>query len=244
MNYNFDTDMDLEWAADQLRRAQNVGSSLPDTPIRRVTPALNRSTKGSSMDPSVSQDTTLGNALSALTVHAHNDEQCRRICDSILNLLSDRERVALHAEFVRLKGIDLILQTVKQHGDETAQMALQILDKLSRTSSRQISSAGGIDVVLLRCEKDKQNARVLEAALRVLHGLTFDSEVKVLLLRRGVHHLAQALIEAKLEENCEASMVQAYQAVTTIATRLSSRLADQQKGYGSASESRGGRSKV
>merc|ERR1719174_2540349 len=244
MNYNFDTEMDLDWAADQLRRAQNANTSLPVTPIRRVTPALHPNAKSCPTDPSVSQDTTLGNALSALTVHSHNDEQCRRICESILTLLSDRARVALHAEFVRLKGIDLVLATVKRHRDETAQMALLILDKRSRTSARQISAAGGIDIVLLRCEQDKQNTRVLEAALKVLHGLTFDSEVKVLLLRRGVHLLAAALIEAKMEENCEESEVQAYQAVTTIATRLAARLADQQKGYGSASESRGGRSKV
>merc|ERR1719456_397158 len=131
MNYNFETETDLDWAADQLRRAQNYGSALPDTPVRRVTAPLHASSKGSPADPSVSQDTTLGNALSALTVHSHNDEQCRRICDSILNLLSDRERVAVHTEFVRLKGIDLVLATVKRHGDETAQMALLILDKLS-----------------------------------------------------------------------------------------------------------------
>lgn len=233
MNYNFDTEMDLDWAADQLRRAQNYGSALPDTPIRRVTTALTPNTnKGSrSTDPSVSQDTTLGNALSALTVHSHNDEQCQRICDSILNLLSDRDRVAVHGEFVRLKGIEIVLAVVKQHGDDSAHVALRILDKLSRTSARQISAAGGIDVVLLRCEKDKQTARVLEAALKVLHGLTFDPEVKLLLLRRGVQHLAMSLVEAKLEDTCEASMVQAYRDVTTIATRLSARLADGQKGY-------------
>lgn len=244
MNYNFDTDMDLDWAADQLRRSRNVGTAGPNTPIRRVTHALHPSVKGCPADPSVSQDTTLGNALSALTVHAHSDEQCRRICESILTLLSDRERVALHAEFVQLKGIDLVLATVKRHADETAQTALLILDKLSRTSARQISAAGGIDIVLLRCEKERQNARVLEAALRVLHGLTFDSEVKVLLLRRGVHHLAETLVEAKLEENCDEPSVQAYQAVTTIATRLVARLADQQKGYAARSESGRGRSRA
>lgn len=235
MNYNFDTEMDLDWAAEQLRRAQNSSSVYPDTPIRRVTAAL-QPTVSSPVDPSVSTDTTLGNALSALTVHGHSDDQSRRICDSILGFLSDRNRMTLHAEFVRLKGIDLVLCTVKQHGDETAQVALRILDKLSRTSARQISAAGGIDIILLRCEKDKQSARVLEAALKVLHGLSFDPEVKLLLLRRGVQHLAQSLIEAKLDENCEESMVQAYRDVHTISTRLSARLADGQKGYANKSE--------
>lgn len=235
MNYSFDTDMDLDWAADQLRRVQNAGSVYPDTPIRRVTAALHP-TPNDPHDPSVSHDTTLGNALSALTVHGHSDEQSRRICDSILTLLAGRDRIALHAEFVQLKGIDLVLCAVRQHGDETAHVALTILDKLSRTSARQISAAGGIDVVLLRCEKDKQTARVLEVALKVLHGLTFDPEVKLLLLRRGVQNLAQSLIEAKLEETCDASSVQAYRDVHTIAVRLSARLADGQKGYANKSE--------
>mmetsp|Transcript_98775 Transcript_98775/g.156210 ORF Transcript_98775/g.156210 Transcript_98775/m.156210 type:complete len:237 (-) Transcript_98775:39-749(-) len=230
MNYNFDTEMDLEWAADQLRRVKNTGSALPDTPIRRVTAPL-QPKNGVIADPSVSQDTTLGNALSALTVHSHNDEQCRRICESILTLLSDRERTQTHAEFVQLQGVQLILGIVKRHGDDATHVALRILDKLSRTSARHLSAAGGIDVVLLRCDKDKQSARVLEAALKVLHGLSFDTEVKQLLLRRGVPHLARSIIEAGLANSAEASSVQAYQDVHTIAVRLAARLADGAKGY-------------
>lgn len=236
MNYNHDTEMDLDWAADQLRRAQNQGSRVPDTPIRRVTAALHPIRGLPAADPSVSQDTTLGNALSALAIHAHNDEQSRRVCESVLQLLSDRDRTQLHAEFVQLKGLELVLGAVKRHGDDTATVALRIIDKLSRTSARQICAAGGIEVVLQRCEKDEQAPRVLEAALKVLHGLTFDPEAKLLLLRRGVRGLAESIVEANLEDTASESQAEAYQDVHTIGTRLLARLADGQKGYSNKSE--------
>jgi len=227
MNYNHDTDHDLEWAQDQLRRNKLSGTGLPDVPVRRVTASLVQRGDPMPIDPSVSRDMTLGNSLSALAIHAHNDQQCHRICDSILALLSDRDRLGLHAEFVELNGIHLVLGVVKNHGDEPALAALRILDKLSRTSARELSAAGGIDVVLERCDIDGQVPRVVESSLKILHGLTFDTDSKLLLLRRGVRGLAESIVEAKQGAGAGSD----WQDVHTIATRLQARLGEGQKGY-------------
>merc|ERR1712110_303603 len=88
-----------------------------------------------------SADSTLGSALSALAINSQSGEQCRSICNSLLALLSDRDRaVVLHAEFAELKGIDALLSVLRQHGGDVALSALRVLDKLSRTSAREISS--------------------------------------------------------------------------------------------------------
>jgi hypothetical protein len=246
MNYNFDTDMDLDWAADQLRRKQNCGTGLPDTPLRRVTAALKQGGPGITIcDPAVSDDSTLGNALSALTIHSHSSVHCYRICESILALVADRDRVQLHQELVHLEGVQSVLGVVRQHEGPAAEVALRILDKLSRTSARQICAAGGVDVLIRCCERDGQTPRVLEVALRVLHGLTFDSDSKILLLRRGVRGLAEALLlrltdgaRTRTHETSynmligpEKEEAEAWQDVETVITRLLHRLSDGQKGY-------------
>lgn len=241
MNYNHDTEMDLDWAADQLRRKKNMGCGLPDTPIRRVTASLPQTTLTSPLQAAGGgaivqrADTTLGSALSALAINAQSGDQCRSICDNLLVLMSDRDRsIGLHAEFVQLKGEEALLSVLRQHGGDIALSALRVLDKLSRTSAREISAAGGVDILVRICEKTGQAPRILEAALRALHGLTFDEGAKVLLQRRGVRELAEGLVESKLglpdlqgasnaaEE--ERATIQAWGDVHTISTRLLQRL--------------------
>lgn len=230
MNYSADTEADLNWAADQLRRAQNLGCGLPDQPVRRLTSSLRQGGALCPDDPAVTADTTIGNALSGLAIHAHSGDQCRRICESILVLLSDQDRIALHTEFARLKGVEMVVGVAKQHSGETALAALRILEKLSRTSSRAICGCGGVDVVIARCGEEDQLPSVVESAARVLHGLSFDRDARTLLLRRGVRGLAESIVEHGLPDADTASA----EAVASIATRLLARLAD-----GRGSNSRG-----
>lgn len=259
MNYSHDTEHDVEWAREQLRKAKNFDTGLPDVPIRRFTATLRQANSRGPllppMDPAVSNDTTLGHALSGLAVHAHSAAQCQRICESVLLLMADRDRVSVHAEFVRLKGIEATLMVATHHRDGAALAALRILDKVSRTSAREIAAAGGIEVATRVCEEEgRLNLPLQEAALRVLHGLTFDSEVRLLLLRRGVKNLAEALmdagpggaspevltaplVEGLLQEHVpgvpEAIKVngQAWEDVCSIINRLVQRLNDGKKGH-------------
>lgn len=269
MNYNADTEMDMTWSADQARRLKLMGSGLPDAPVRRVTATLPRASTtprsmGRTMTPrsargegafsgcdptstltrgsSASGDATVGNALSALTINLPNTTHCARTCHDILMVLADRDRIAVHTEFVQLRGIENVLEVVKTHDGETVLVGLQILDKLSRTSARELSAAGGIDIVVRCCEKLSQAPRVIEAGLRVLHGLTFDNETKLLLLRRGVRELAEGIAEHRpahgataviatvpLEEHVQAAG-EAWQDVYSMATRLLQRMGGSGRG--------------
>uniref|UniRef100_A0A7S4PY09 Uncharacterized protein n=1 Tax=Alexandrium monilatum TaxID=311494 RepID=A0A7S4PY09_9DINO len=202
MNYNHDTDQDLDWAADQLRRQKNLGKGLPDTAVRRVTASLTapqnltlRAPLAASLGAPVPPDSTIGNALSALAINSGSPEQCRGVCDSFLALLSDRDRIQLHTEFVELKGIEALLGVVQTHGGETGLSALRVLDKLSRTSAREISAAGGIDIIVHCLVQEGQAPSMMEAALRTLHGLTFDNDAKEQVLRRDVREIAESLVE-------------------------------------------------
>lgn len=243
MNYNHDTEMDMDWSADQARRKKLMGTGLPDAPIRRVTATLKESTlspraaaQAGFGASSGGGDATLGNALSALKINAKQPEHVASVCQDILELVSDRDRVSLHTEFVQLKGVEAVLEVARHNEGTPLLAAMQILDKLSRTSAREIAAAGGIDVVVQVCEKDGQAPRIIEAALRTLHGLTFDNETKLLLLRRGVRELAEGITEARpargdtavistvpLEEHVQAAD-EAWQDVFSIATRLLQRL--------------------
>eukprot|EP00747_Dinoflagellata_sp_TGD_P195492 gnl/TRDRNA2_/TRDRNA2_64257_c0_seq1.p1 gnl/TRDRNA2_/TRDRNA2_64257_c0~~gnl/TRDRNA2_/TRDRNA2_64257_c0_seq1.p1 ORF type:complete len:255 (-),score=46.48 gnl/TRDRNA2_/TRDRNA2_64257_c0_seq1:69-833(-) len=239
MNYNHDTEQDLCWAADQLRKSRNAGSTLRDVPVRRETSLLVRPAQpppfgnAGITDPAVSVSSTMGDALSALAVHAHNAEHCKRICESILALLGDRSRLSLHEEFVQLKGVDTVLNVVRRFPSEEATLvvALRVLDKLSRTSARAICAGGGIDAVLERCDRDKQTPQVLEAALRVLLGLTFEPQAKLVLLRRGCRGLAASFVEANASPDASDAEIVAWEDIHTAATRLMQRLADGEKGY-------------
>jgi len=217
MNYNADTEQDIDWSADQLRRAKALEGARQDEPVRRVTQQLHQSAC-LPIDPAVSRDTTLGNALSALLVHGHDPLECQRLCTDLLMLLAERDRLALHSEFVELNGVETVVTVVKNHGGETAQVALQILVKLSRTSAMQICGADGVEVVIERCDRDTQPPFVQEAALRVLHGLTFEPDAKNLVLRRGAKPLAEAFVEAGPGKDLQ------HQDIHTIATRLLARL--------------------
>jgi len=173
---------------------------------------------------------TLGTALSALAIHAHSAENCRRLCENILAFVSDRDRMALHAEFVQLKGLELVLGVVRQHGGPAALAALQILDKLSRTAAREMCAAGGIDDLVRCCEQEEQLPSLIEAALRALLGLSFDGDSRTLLLRRNVKRLADRFVEAGIprgdpEDEKEATY-HTWRGVVSAATRLSQRLAD------------------
>merc|ERR1712039_225293 len=127
-------------------------------------------------------------------------------------------------------------------GGEVTLVALQILDKLSRTSPREIAAAGGIDVVVQMCGRDGQAPRVIESGLKVLHGLTFDSDTKQLLLRHGVRELAESIVESRptpgrsevvatvpLDDHVESSDY-AWQDVHSISTRLLTRMGGARKG--------------
>uniref|UniRef100_A0A7S0AWE6 Uncharacterized protein n=1 Tax=Pyrodinium bahamense TaxID=73915 RepID=A0A7S0AWE6_9DINO len=241
MNYNYDTEQDLDWAADQLRRQKNLGSGLPDMAIRRVTASLTApqnltltSPLATSVGAPVPEDSTMGSALSALAINSGSPEQCRQICDSLLALLGEKDRVALHTEFVQLKGVEALLGVVKTHGGDTCLAALQVLDKLSRTSAREISAAGGIDDIMHCLGVEGQAPRTVEVALRVLHGLTFDNDAKQQVLRRNVREKAEDLVENRpWEKGLQGSITdpdeeehtaQAWADVISIATRLLQRL--------------------
>lgn len=191
-------------------------------------------------------EATLVSALSALAINERSADHCRLICENIVVLLSAGDRMTLHSEFVQLKGVDAVLNVVREHtAPATALAALRVLDKLSRTSAREIAAANGIDVMARCCEKLKdggkahppQAPRVIETALRALHGLTFDGEVKRLVMRRGVLELAELLLEEKADEvnqqgahatpEEEKATAEAWADVLTISGRLLQRLGGQ-----------------
>jgi len=244
MNYNHDTDQDLDWAADQMRREKNLGSGLPDMGIRRTTTSLplcqtanvtlTSPREGGLVATAGVGNTTVGHALSALAINTASPQQCQQICDSLVPLLADRDRIAVHAEFVELKGIEALLGVVRQHGRDACLSALRVLDKLSRTSAREMAAASAIEIIVRCCEKDGQAPRILDGALRVLHGLTFEAEVKELLIRRGVRELAELLVEGRPEDqelkgssddpDEEEATMQAWSDVVSISNRLLQRL--------------------
>jgi len=244
MNYSHDTETDVVWAADQLRRKKLLGTGLPDSSVRRETTSLPKATltrlgDGATLvlsDTAAPGEATLGSALSALAINARDGPHCAHICRDLLAIVADRDRVALHREFCELKGVEAVALVIRDHIGEPVHAALQILDKLSRTSARQIAAAGAIDEIVRCAEKEGQAPRVIEAALRVLHGLSFDSEAKPLLVRRGVRELAEALAgtgppptyadgvaTVPLEADIERAH-QAWQDVLSISTRLLARM--------------------
>lgn len=241
MNYSHDSEMDRDWAADQLRRKQNLGrNGLPDMPIRRATSALPQvavaALRGGLDASTPPGDPTLGSALSALAINAQSADQVRRICDGLTALLSDRDRVALHKEFAQLKGVEAVLSILRKHGGEAALSALRVVEKLSRTLPRELCAAGGVDVLARCAEVPGQAPRLVEASLRCLHGLTFDTEAKPLVSRRGVQTLVESLLEEEASRNqyeivCaneeqEAALREAWADAITMCKRLLQRLTD------------------
>lgn len=199
MNYSHDTEMDRDWAADQLRRKKNLGSGLSDMPVRRATAALPQVAVAAVQGPvpvgTPPGEATLGSALSALAINAGNPEHVQRICHGLLALLYDKECLPVHYEFAELKGVEALLAVLRRHGSGTALAALRVLEKLSRTVPREFCVAGGVDVLARCAEVPCQAPRLLEASLRCLHGLTFDTEAKAAVERRGVKDIAEALLE-------------------------------------------------
>ncbi|CAE7627846.1 unnamed protein product [Symbiodinium necroappetens] len=134
MNYSHDTEMDRDWAADQLRRKKNALSGLPDSPIRRTAAALPQvavaavqGLQGAAATPPGAA--TLGNALSALAINAGSAEHVQRICHGLLALLYDKECLPVHQEFAQLKGVEALLAILRRHGGGTALAALRVLEK-------------------------------------------------------------------------------------------------------------------
>lgn len=97
-----------------------------------------------------------------------------------------------------------------------------------------MAAASAIEIIVRCCEKDGQAPRILDGALRVLHGLTFEAEVKELLIRRGVRELAELLVEGRPEDqelkgssddpDEEEATMQAWSDVVSISNRLLQRL--------------------
>lgn len=239
MNYSHDTDMDLGWAADQLRREQNQRKGLPDSPIRRQTcvmPQVTASGPGP-LEPLTllsPRQSTIGSALSALEINADCSAQCLLVCEGLLAFFADRS--SPHAEFVELKGIDALLGILKRHGGSTALAALRLLEKLSRTASKDICAAGGVEILARCCEKAGQAPRIVEAALRALHGLTFSQEARAVVSRRGVAAIAEAFIELRgtlaerevgASQGEERDVEMAWEDVLIISHRLLARLASE-----------------
>jgi len=238
MNYNHDTEQDLQWAQTTLRKEEKYGRGLSDAPVRRIASTLAR---GEKVDGGVTNDglrdihadTTIAGALSALAIHAHSAAQVQRICDCLYEAVTDRNRPKLHAEVVEIKGVDLILNAVKTHGTNEQCMlsALRLLEKLTRTSTKEIIQAGGLDVVLSRVDPDDNPSSVVAQGLRVLHGLTFHNDAKLLLLRRGVRGLAEDLTQSKHDARADKEERERWNDVVSIATRLGNRLQEGQRGY-------------
>ncbi|CAJ1356695.1 unnamed protein product, partial [Effrenium voratum] len=116
MNYSHDTEMDRDWAADQMRRKKNLVSGLPDMPVRRATAALPQVAVAAVGLTSPPGEATLGSALSALAINAGNPEHVQRICQGLLALLYDKECLALHQEFAELKGVEAVLAILRREG--------------------------------------------------------------------------------------------------------------------------------
>lgn len=247
MNYNYDTEMDMRWEAEQGRRRKLLNTGLPDASIRRVTAGcfeatLSPNSRKTSAERLAGGSVTLGNAISALAINGRDSAHLAKVCREILGIVTDKNRLGLHAEFVDLKGLDAVVDLLHHHRGEVIVIALQILDKLSRTSARSIAACGALDVVVRICEIDGQAPRAIEAALRVLHGLSFDSDVKLLLLRHGVRELAEVMVESRLPaRNANAVSIiptedqldeaeNAWQDVLTISTRLLTRMGGPRKG--------------
>ena len=131
MNYNHDTEMDLGWAKDQLRRQRNLVKGVQDAPIRRLTPPIPQAAVllSGTCHATAAQlrDTTLGEALSALSIGARAGPTCCQICRSILALLSDRDRLGVHAEFLQLKGLEAILGVLREHEVLLSRLLLSLL---------------------------------------------------------------------------------------------------------------------
>lgn len=215
MDYNHDTNMELIVAAGDLRQAQNQGSNLPDCPLRGVTAAADDGRLEAPVDGS---GVTLGGMISALRAHCNSPKDCGRLCDEIRALATDKGRKGIHAEIAELGGVTAVVAAVRKHAAGNAKSAisgLQLLEALSRPCPRDICRSGGIDAVVAVVDSPQQQADVVAAALRVLHGLTFDSVAKDLLIKRGVHGLAQDLKETHADED-----------VRSVALRLYRRLPD------------------
>lgn len=266
MNYSIDTEMDLDWAADQMRRAKHVGTSVGDDAIRRVTATRRApddlpSSTTSALDvpgertrtsPKSAQiqsgalveESSLGTLLSALA-NTGDPEHIKCVCEELLLLLSERDKVALHKEFVEVQGVDTIIGVVRKYPGPTSLPALRILEKLSRTSAREMAKAGGIEVVIQVCERGGQAALVadinksnkeapllLEAALKTLHGMTFDDVSRSLLSRHSVVELAEELLRAQpgvehgegISTEQEEACIMAWQDVLSVCRRLLQRL--------------------
>mmetsp|Transcript_18744 Transcript_18744/g.35178 ORF Transcript_18744/g.35178 Transcript_18744/m.35178 type:complete len:250 (-) Transcript_18744:192-941(-) len=243
MNYSHDTEMDRDWAADQLRRKKNALSGLPDSPIRRTAASLPEvavaAVQGAAATPP--GEATLGSALSALAINAGSAEHVQRICHGLLSLLYDKECLEVHQEFAQLKGVEALLAILRRHGSGTALAALRVLEKLCRTVPRELCSAGGVDVLTRCAEVPCQAPRLLEASLRCLHGLTFDGEAKAAVARRGVRDIAESLIEdipLRKERQVVSSndeqhaLDEAWDDTTVICKRLLQRLNDGKKKTG------------
>lgn len=238
MNYNHDTEHDLQWAQSSLRKEEKFTRGVSDAPVRRIASTLARGEKvdgGVSNDGlrDINPDTTIAGALSALSIHAHSPAQVQRICDCLYEAVTDRNRPKLHSEVVEIKGVDLILNAVKTHAtdEQCVLSALRLLEKLTRTSTKEIIQAGGLDVVLARVDPDQNPSSVVAQGLRVLHGLTFQNDAKLLLLRRGVRGLAEDLQQTKHDERADKEERERWGDVVSIATRLCNRLQEGQRGY-------------
>lgn len=266
MNYSFDTEMDLGWSADQLRRAKHAGTGLGDDAIRRVTAtrraapekapgALSVAVVPSGRDATqrpgyqlerapLAEESSLGTLLSALSNTA-SPEHIARLCEELLLLLSKRDKSALHAEFVQLRGVEAVINVVRKHPGPTSLPALRILEKLARSSAREVAAAGGIDAVVQVCERGGQAALVadinksnkeapllLEAALKTLIGLTFDDVPRGLLSRHSIVELTEALLRAQpgvevgegTSTEAEQASLVAWQDVMCASRRLLQRL--------------------
>jgi hypothetical protein len=260
MNYSADTEMDLDWAADQMRRAKYMGTGLGDDAIRRVTatrraelkplPGAQRTNSSGittttlAVAPTSAVETSMGTLLSALANTA-SAEHIKGTCEELLLLLSERNQGAVHAEFVECQGVQAVIEVLRKYPGPTSLPALRILEKLARTSAREIATAGAIDGVIQVCERGGQAALVadinksnreapllLEAALKTLLGLTFDDSSRQLLSRHSIVELAEALLRAQpgvergdgrsteAEEACKV----AWQDVLCVSRRLLQRL--------------------
>lgn len=241
--------MEKAWAADQLRRKQKMSCrpGLPDMPIRRVTSALPQvavaAMQGGLASSTPPGDATVGTALSALAINAQSADQCRRICDGLQSFLSDRE-MARHAEFAELKGVEAVLGILRHQGGEAALSALRVVEKVSRTLPRELCAAGGVEILARCAEVPGQAPRLLEAALRCLHGLTFDREAKTMVARRGVFEIVQQCLESEPErrthrvvagsEEQEAAREEAWSDVIIMCNRVYQRLSDSKQRPGAS----------
>jgi len=260
MNFNHDTEMEVAWGADQLRRKKQLDAGAPEAAIRRTTARFGEDFRWDLRGqeealPLCGQSggMTIATAVTALGVGWENNEHCERLCSDVLAMLSDRRRPSTAAEFVDLGGLDSLHRIVAKQKGLPRLQALRALEKLSRTHPERVCEAEFIDPLAMVFQVEGQAPEIVSAVLRIFHALSFSSKAKDAMIAKGLCELSQVVATAmadpppisdqdKLALSRDEQTIQrvedAWREVGQLATRLSARLGAQRCNTGRAATGR------